>query len=492
MLAVAADERRHHRRRARRSTSSTELRRVEPATASRSSSAASTSRRSTRPSGDTLAVIPIADDGPGVDQHASTMPGAVRDAGLERAREPRPRRSATTRGRRADGLRRRAPRQRGLRRRRAAVRAGRAPRSTRSRSGPSTDRGQALAFARGRPGRVDRRAAARRPRGACPACCWARSRPGSSTCSRGSSSRAAASGVSPAALVLVEGMLFANSRIAMNDVYVTTFILARRGPLHARLHWRRPAPLEGRRRCSSAPASRSGLALASKWVALYAIGGLVLLVLLRSALGRRHRARRHSSRSTAVLGASRSAPPDDRRPEPQLDVPRAHAPAHDAPRGRHRAAAAALSRAARSAHRRSPCRSSRAWRSLAGSRSSRDAPLLDGARDARRGSCSPASRRSSRACVVGSCARRRVVARRRRARAADGTPPAPAASAGAWLTPGARRWACGWLFTLGVPRRSLPVARLRRLVRALGGARQPVGSRELSRPGDDGRRRSPS
>ena len=80
-------------------------------------------------------------------------------------------------------------------------------------------------------------------------------------------------------------MLFANPRIAMNDVYVTGFLV-----LAAALFvpvwlgaWRRwwqvalVVPLVG---------VLLGLALASKWVAAYAIGGFLLLVLLRSALGR--------------------------------------------------------------------------------------------------------------------------------------------------------------------------------------------------------------
>ena len=52
-----------------------------------------------------------------------------------------------------------------------------------------------------------------------------------------------------------------------------------------------------------------GLALASKWVALYAIGGLVLLVLLRSALGRLI-ALAGLIATTAVLGALAIRPPE--------------------------------------------------------------------------------------------------------------------------------------------------------------------------------------
>jgi len=88
-----------------------------------------------------------------------------------------------------------------------------------------------------------------------------------------------------AALVLVDGMFFAQSRIAMNDTYVALFIVAAYMlfvPIYLGL-WRR--------RWAVALAIPTigvllGLALASKWVGAYAMGGIVLLVLLRSALGR--------------------------------------------------------------------------------------------------------------------------------------------------------------------------------------------------------------
>ncbi len=92
-------------------------------------------------------------------------------------------------------------------------------------------------------------------------------------------------GLFAAALALSEGMLFANPRIAMNDAYVTGFLVlatALFAPLWLGT-WRRwwqvtlVVPLVG---------LLLGLALASKWVAAYAIGGFVLLMLLRSALGR--------------------------------------------------------------------------------------------------------------------------------------------------------------------------------------------------------------
>ena len=79
-------------------------------------------------------------------------------------------------------------------------------------------------------------------------------------------------------------MLFANARIGMNDVYVTTFLVLAAllfAPLYLRPRrpWTAAALLVG-------VGLALGLALASKWVALYAIGGLVLLVLFRSGLGR--------------------------------------------------------------------------------------------------------------------------------------------------------------------------------------------------------------
>jgi predicted membrane-bound dolichyl-phosphate-mannose-protein mannosyltransferase len=86
-----------------------------------------------------------------------------------------------------------------------------------------------------------------------------------------------------AAFVALDGMSFVMSRISMNDIFVTTFIVA------AYLlfwqvwsgRWRRSAwwalPLVG---------VLIGLAAASKWVGFYAMAGLFVLVLARSALGR--------------------------------------------------------------------------------------------------------------------------------------------------------------------------------------------------------------
>ena len=86
-------------------------------------------------------------------------------------------------------------------------------------------------------------------------------------------------------LVFLEGMFFVQSRIGMNDVYVGLFIVAAY-TLFAAVwtgwwRWRGAfwvaMPIIG---------VLLGLALASKWVAAYAIGALVLLLLVRSALGR--------------------------------------------------------------------------------------------------------------------------------------------------------------------------------------------------------------
>ncbi len=88
-----------------------------------------------------------------------------------------------------------------------------------------------------------------------------------------------------ALFVVADGMFFVQSRIGMNDVYVGLFIMAAY-TLFAMLWtgwWRGRAafwlamPVVG---------VLLGLALASKWVAAYAIGALVLLILIRSALGR--------------------------------------------------------------------------------------------------------------------------------------------------------------------------------------------------------------
>ncbi len=90
------------------------------------------------------------------------------------------------------------------------------------------------------------------------------------------------------ALVALDGMLFAQSRIGMNDAYVglgiigayTIFAALWRSPGGSRRQWLAFAlgmPLVG---------GFLGFALAAKWVAAYAIGALGILILARSALGR--------------------------------------------------------------------------------------------------------------------------------------------------------------------------------------------------------------
>jgi len=88
-----------------------------------------------------------------------------------------------------------------------------------------------------------------------------------------------------AGVLLLDGMAFAQSRIAMNDTYVGLFIVAAYTAFAAVWlgAWRgRSAVLVG----LPLVGILLGLALAAKWVGIYAIGGIVLLVLLRSALGR--------------------------------------------------------------------------------------------------------------------------------------------------------------------------------------------------------------
>ena len=86
-------------------------------------------------------------------------------------------------------------------------------------------------------------------------------------------------------LVAVDGMFFVQSRIAMNDVYCGLFIVAGYALFAAvwtgwwrwRWAWFVALPVVG---------VLLGLALASKWVGLYAIAGVGILILGRSALGR--------------------------------------------------------------------------------------------------------------------------------------------------------------------------------------------------------------
>ncbi len=84
--------------------------------------------------------------------------------------------------------------------------------------------------------------------------------------------------------VVLDGMFFVQSRIAMNDVYTGFFILA----AYLVFAWLWIGRRSWRAFWLLMPAIGVllGLALASKWVAAYAIGALGILVLARSALGR--------------------------------------------------------------------------------------------------------------------------------------------------------------------------------------------------------------
>ena len=86
-----------------------------------------------------------------------------------------------------------------------------------------------------------------------------------------------------AAFVAIDGMSFVMSRISMNDIFVAAFIVAAY-TLFWQVwsgRWARSAwwvlPLVG---------VLIGLAAATKWVGFYAMAGLIVLVLARSALGR--------------------------------------------------------------------------------------------------------------------------------------------------------------------------------------------------------------
>jgi 4-amino-4-deoxy-L-arabinose transferase-like glycosyltransferase len=91
-----------------------------------------------------------------------------------------------------------------------------------------------------------------------------------------------------AAIVPLEGLLFTQSRIGMNDVYAGLFIVAA-FTLLAYLLGSRGTGRAGRLNLLlGLPALGVvlGLALASKWVGVYAIAGVILVILLRSAFGR--------------------------------------------------------------------------------------------------------------------------------------------------------------------------------------------------------------
>jgi Gpi18-like mannosyltransferase len=92
-------------------------------------------------------------------------------------------------------------------------------------------------------------------------------------------------GLFVAAFALTDGMFFANSRIGMNDTYSGVFIVAAYVVFAALAlgRWRgRSALLVG----LPLMGILLGLACASKWVGFYAVGGIGLLTLLRSGLGR--------------------------------------------------------------------------------------------------------------------------------------------------------------------------------------------------------------
>ena len=92
-------------------------------------------------------------------------------------------------------------------------------------------------------------------------------------------------GVLVGIFAIADGMLFVQSRIGMNDAYVGLGIMAAYALFAAiwtgAWRWRGAFWV-----AMPAIGVFLGLALASKWVALYAIGGLGILVLVRSALGR--------------------------------------------------------------------------------------------------------------------------------------------------------------------------------------------------------------
>ena len=84
--------------------------------------------------------------------------------------------------------------------------------------------------------------------------------------------------------VLLDGMMFVQSRIGMNDVYVGFFIVS----AYALFAWLWLEPRRKRWFWILWPiiGVLLGLGLGSKWVAAYAIGALGILILARSALGR--------------------------------------------------------------------------------------------------------------------------------------------------------------------------------------------------------------
>ena len=124
-------------------------------------------------------------------------------------------------------------------------------------------------------------------------------------------------GLIVAAFSMASGMFFANSRIGMNDIYSGVFIVAAYVVFAALWlgRWRgRSALLVG----LPLLGIMLGLADASKWVGFYAMGGIGLLFLLRSGLGR-ILALGGMAGLAGILGYySLSAPADT--PHPQINV----------------------------------------------------------------------------------------------------------------------------------------------------------------------------
>ncbi|HEY5011197.1 MAG TPA: phospholipid carrier-dependent glycosyltransferase, partial [Acidimicrobiia bacterium] len=96
-------------------------------------------------------------------------------------------------------------------------------------------------------------------------------------------------GVLLAIIVSLDGLLFTQSRIATNDTYLGLFIVAGVTLLAVLLRGSTSRGLERLGTAFGLPAVGVllGLAFATKWVGLYAIGGAILILLLRSSIGRR-------------------------------------------------------------------------------------------------------------------------------------------------------------------------------------------------------------
>lgn len=90
------------------------------------------------------------------------------------------------------------------------------------------------------------------------------------------------------AMLILDGLLFQQARIAMNDVYAALFVIAALTLLAYLLGSRAVGKRATLEALVGLPAVGVllGLGLASKWVAAYAIGAAILLILLRSVIGR--------------------------------------------------------------------------------------------------------------------------------------------------------------------------------------------------------------